>query len=69
MRAGRIMLLNYLGMAGVPVLIWLIAVMSPIHQTLVAREVLAVLAALAAIAFGAVGVRDAYVHRGGVDDE
>ncbi|MEM0120149.1 MAG: hypothetical protein QW514_02650 [Thermoprotei archaeon] len=62
MRASRIMILSYLGMAGVPILLWLIAIMSPFNQTATARDVLAFLAALGAIVFGFVGVRDAYVH-------
>ncbi len=62
MRASRVMFLSYLGMVGVPILLWLIAIMSPLNHTATAREVLGVLAALGAIAFGAVGIRDAYVH-------
>ena len=41
MRASRVMLLSYLGMVGVPILLWLIAIMSPLNQTATAREVLA----------------------------
>jgi hypothetical protein len=62
MRASRVMLLSYLGMVGVPILLWLIAIMSPLNQTATAREVLGFLAALGAIVFGVVGIRDAYVH-------
>jgi hypothetical protein len=64
MRASRVMFLSYLGMVGVPLLLWLIAITSPLHQTQLFREVLAVLAALGALTFGFVGVRDAYVHGG-----
>lgn len=65
MRASRIMFLGYLCMVGVPVLLWVIAVTSPIQQAHSLRETLAVLAALGSILFGAIGVRDAYVRRGG----
>lgn len=65
MRASRIMFLSYVGMVGVPLLLWLIAVASPFHGTLTFREVLGVLVALGSIVFGVIGVRDAYIRGGG----
>ncbi len=57
-----IMAASYAGMLGVPLLLWILSIISPFHPPASARDVLLFLIAIGSIAFGAVGLRDAYIH-------
>ena len=62
MSAFRYMLFFYAAMVGVPVLLWLIAVLSPVSGTALLRLVLSLLAGIGSIIFGIVGFREVFVH-------
>jgi hypothetical protein len=64
MRGSQFMLFSYLTMIGVPILLWIISVTSPFPQTAPLREVLAILVGTGSIVFGAVGMREVFLHGG-----
>jgi hypothetical protein len=64
MKGSQLMLFSYLTMIGVPILLWIISVTSPVPQTASLREALAVLVGIGSIVFGAVGMREVFLHGG-----
>ncbi len=62
MSAFKMTSLFYAAMAGVPVLLWLIAVTSPLQQLQLLREVLATLAGIGMLVFGIIGLREVFMH-------
>ncbi len=62
MSAFKMASLFYAAMAGVPVLLWLIAVTSPLQQLQLLREVLATLAGIGMLVFGIIGLREVFMH-------
>ncbi len=66
MRAGsafyRGMMFFYGAMAGVPLLIWLVAMLSPFPQFFFIRAVLLALAGFGSIVFGVFGYMEVFVH-------
>ncbi len=62
MKGFRLMMPFYVSMAGVPVLLWLIAALSPFPQLHTIRVALAVLAGIGSIIFGVIGYREVFVH-------
>ncbi len=62
MSAFKMASLFYAAMAGVPVLLWLIAVTSPLQQHQLLREVLATLAGIGMLVFGIIGLWEVFMH-------
>lgn len=56
------MSLFYGAMAGVPILLWLVAMLSPFPQYHDLRFMLATLAGIGSIVFGVIGFREVFVH-------
>ena len=60
MKGFQIMFFSYLTMIGIPVLLFLAAVLSPFSSARVLREALEILIGLGAVVFGIVGVLEVY---------
>ncbi len=64
MKASYIMFFEYLGMIGVPVLLLLLALSALLFPDALLQRILLVLIAAGSTAYGAVGIREVYVHGG-----
>jgi len=66
MRGSTLMFFEYLGMIGIPVLIVLLALTSPLNHAVfgVLRDVLYVLLGLGSIMYGIVSIRTTFFHGG-----
>ena len=62
MKEYKKMMFFYGAMAGVPILLWLIAVMSPFPQLHLIRYVLGILAGIGSIVFGILGYREVFTR-------
>jgi hypothetical protein len=58
----RYMMFFYGAMAGVPVLLWLLSVLSAIDTANIAKIFLGFLIAIGSIIFGVVGIKEVFVH-------
>ena len=58
----RGMMFFYGAMAGVPLLVWLVAMLSPFPQFFFIRTILLALAGLGSIVFGVFGYIEVFVH-------
>lgn len=57
-----VMSLFYAAMAGVPILLWIISLLSPYPQYHDIKVILATLAGIGSIVFGVIGFREVFVH-------
>jgi len=64
MKASYVMFFEYLGMIGVPVLLLLLALSALLFPSIPVQKVLLALIAAGSAAYGAVGIREVYVHGG-----
>ncbi len=64
MKASYVMFFGYLGMIGVPVLLLLLALSTLLFPGALVQKILLVLIAAGSAAYGAVGIREVYVHGG-----
>jgi hypothetical protein len=64
MKASYIMFFEYLGMIGVPVLLLLLALSALLFPDALLQRILLALIAAGSAAYGAVGIREVYVHGG-----
>ncbi|MDG6934064.1 MAG: hypothetical protein JRN68_05150 [Nitrososphaerota archaeon] len=64
MKGSTLMFFQYLGMIGVPVLIIILAILSPLSGSAfgVVRDVVEILIGAGSIIYGAVSVRTIYIH-------
>jgi len=62
MKASYIMFFEYLGMIGVPVLLLLLALSALLFPNTLVQKILLALIAAGSAAYGAVGVREVYIH-------
>ncbi len=63
-KAFRLMFFNYAAMMGVPVLMLLLAVLPLLGAPAVLRVIVLALIALGSLVYGAIGIREAFVHGG-----
>jgi hypothetical protein len=64
MKASYIMFFEYLGMIGVPVLFLLLALAALLFPGGVVQLVLLALIAAGSLLYGAIGIREAFIHGG-----
>ncbi|MGA2378371.1 MAG: hypothetical protein ABSG85_03600 [Spirochaetia bacterium] len=64
MKASSIMVFEYMGMLGVPVLLLALAVFALVPVGGVARTVLLLLIGAGCLVYGAISVREVYIHGG-----
>jgi len=64
MKASSIMIFEYMGMLGVPVLLLALAVFALVPVGGTARTVLLLVIAAGCLVYGAIAVRDIYIHGG-----
>ena len=64
MKASYIMFFEYLGMIGVPVLFLLLALSALLFPGGVVQVVLLALIAAGSLLYGAIGIREAFIHGG-----
>ena len=64
MKASSIMVFEYMGMLGVPVLLLALAVFALVPIVGVARTILLMLIGAGCLVYGAIAVRDIYIHGG-----
>jgi hypothetical protein len=64
MKASYLMFFEYLGMIGVPVLLLLLAVAALAFPSPVVTRVLLILIGAGSVVYGAIGIREIYVHGG-----
>jgi len=64
MKASYVMFFEYLGMIGVPVLLLLLALSALLFPDPVVQKVILGLIAAGSAAYGAVGIREVYIHGG-----
>jgi hypothetical protein len=64
MKASPIMFFEYIGMIGVPVLLLLLAAAALFSAGRLVTTVLLVLIAAGCVVYGAIGIREAFVHGG-----
>jgi hypothetical protein len=64
MKASYVMFFEYLGMIGVPVLLLLLSLSALLFPDALVQKILLALTAAGAAAYGAVGIREVYVHGG-----
>jgi hypothetical protein len=64
MKASPIMFFEYLGMIGVPVLLLLLALAALLSAGTLVMEVLLALIAAGCVIYGAIGIREVFVHGG-----
>jgi hypothetical protein len=64
MKASYIMFFGYLGMIGVPVLLVLLAISALLAPVRLVQTVLLLLIAAGSLAYGAIGIREVYIHGG-----
>ncbi len=64
MKASILMFFQYLGMIGVPVLLLVFALSTLAPVSGAARSVLLLLIAAGSVIYGAVGIREAFIHGG-----
>jgi len=64
MKASYIMFFEYLGMIGVPVLFLLLALSVLLFPAGVVQVVLLALIAAGSLLYGAIGIREAFIHGG-----
>jgi len=62
MKASYIMFFEYLGMIGVPVLLLLLALSALLFPNTLVQKILLAPIAAGSAAYGAVGVREVYIH-------
>ena len=65
MKGFRIMIFNYIAMMGTPVLLAALAVTAALGIAGTVRTILLLLIAAGCLVYGAVGIREAFVHGGG----
>jgi len=65
MKGSFFMFFNYLTMMGVPVLLVVLAACALLVPARGVQTILLVLIAAGAVVYGAIGIREAYVHRKG----
>ncbi len=65
MKASFLMFFNYLTMMGVPVLLVLLAVCAIVGARGAILTILLILIAAGAVVYGAIGIREVFVHGGG----
>lgn len=58
----NLMVFFYGAMAGVPILLLLIAFTSPVPQLLWLREILAILVGIGAIVYGLISLKEVFIH-------
>lgn len=61
-KAFYVVSLFYAAMAGVPILLWLIAILSSTHSYQALRYALGILLGIGSIIFGVIGFRDVFLH-------
>ncbi len=64
MKASHIMFFEYLGMIGVPVLLLLLALSALLFPAALVQRILLILIAAGSAVYGAVGIREVFVHGG-----
>jgi len=63
MKSGfKIMMFFYGSMIGVPLLLWIVSILSALDIFLTVRIVLGILIAIGSIIFGAAGIREVFIH-------
>jgi hypothetical protein len=64
MRASSLMFFGYLGMIGVPVLLFILVVSGLVLPYGVMRSILFLLIGAGSLLYGAIGIREVYIHGG-----